>query len=511
MVVNVFLFDDFEVMDAFGPVESFWRVPEHFYVRFISLRGGLITGKQEIKIWTEPLNPVEIEDIFLIPGGTGVKSFLHMEGENGQQLLKQAVEEASFCMMVQNASALLARTGLLFHRQVADYAYDENWKRMFTVGIDYIDGEKWISDGKYYSCSTTVAAMDMTFALISDNLDVSVAEKIAEDGFENSSDIDAYLDDAEKSVLDISRNRKTAEFRTPQDVMRAVMERVQMMSENKSDITGYKTGFVALDHRLHGFQKGDLVILAARPAMGKTAVALNLAMNVATYNQPGAVAIFSLEMPAEQLGMRLLSARSHVPGDNIKTGRLSNDEWNAVNEAAADLGKLPVYIDDTSMIKIPEIFSKCRRLQAEHGLNLVLIDYIQLITGSGKRGDNRQQEVSDISRSLKALARELGVPVIALSQLSRTVEQREDKHPMLSDLRESGAIEQDADIVLMLYREAYYKDEAKEAAQESGSEKLEINIAKHRNGSTGRVIVAFEGATNALYNIQNDNDFIPNE
>ena len=169
MVVNVFLFDDFEVMDAFGPVEIFGRVPEHFYVRFISLRGGLITGKQEIKIWTEPLNPVEIEDIFLIPG------------ENGQQLLKQAVEEASFCMMVQNASALLARTGLLFHRQVADYAYDENWKRMFTVGIDYIDGEKWISDGKYYSCSTTVAAMDMTFALISDNLDVSVAEKIAEE------------------------------------------------------------------------------------------------------------------------------------------------------------------------------------------------------------------------------------------------------------------------------------------------------------------------------------------
>lgn len=376
-----------------------------------------------------------------------------------------------------------------------------------TGGIEYLTKLSDASVTSYNTKSYVELIRDKAIA----RKMIETAEKIAEDGFENSSDIDAYLDDAEKSVLDISRNRKTAEFRTPQDVMRAVMERVQMMSENKSDITGYKTGFVALDHRLHGFQKGDLVILAARPAMGKTAVALNLAMNVATYNQPGAVAIFSLEMPAEQLGMRLLSARSHVPGDNIKTGRLSNDEWNAVNEAAADLGKLPVYIDDTSMIKIPEIFSKCRRLQAEHGLNLVLIDYIQLITGSGKRGDNRQQEVSDISRSLKALARELSVPVIALSQLSRTVEQREDKHPMLSDLRESGAIEQDADIVLMLYREAYYKDEAKEAAQESGSEKLEINIAKHRNGSTGRVIVAFEGATNALYNIQNDNDFIPNE
>ena len=168
MVVNVFLFDDFEVMDAFGPVEILGRVPEHFYVRFISLRGGLITGKQEIKIWTEPLNPVEIEDIFLIPGGTGVKSFLHMEGENGQQLLKQAVEEASFCMMVQNASALLARTGLLFHRQVADYAYDENWKRMFTVGIDYIDGEKWISDGKYVGGAVmiTVAGLIISYLFL---------------------------------------------------------------------------------------------------------------------------------------------------------------------------------------------------------------------------------------------------------------------------------------------------------------------------------------------------------
>ena len=180
MVVNVFLFDDFEVMDAFGPADVFGRVPEHFYVRYISLRGGLITGKQGVKVWTEPLNPAEIEDIFLIPGGTGVKSFLHME-EGGQQLLKAAVEEASFCMMVQNASAMLARTGLLFHRQVCDYAYDENWKRMFTVGIDYIDGEKWISDGKYYSCSTTMAAIDMTLGLISDNLDVGVAEKIAEE------------------------------------------------------------------------------------------------------------------------------------------------------------------------------------------------------------------------------------------------------------------------------------------------------------------------------------------
>lgn len=336
---------------------------------------------------------------------------------------------------------------------------------------------------------------------------IETAEKIVEEGFENSGDIDTYLDFSEKSVLDISRTRRTAEFRTPSEVMNSVLRQVQMMSDNKSDITGYKTGFTSMDHTLHGFQKGDLLILAARPAMGKTAVALNLAMNVATYNTNGAVAIFSLEMPAEQLGMRLLSARSHIEGDKIKTGRLANEEWNAVNEAAGELSKLPIYIDDTSGIKVPEIFSKCRRLQAEHGLNLVLIDYIQLITGSSRRSsDSRQQEVSDISRSLKALARELEVPVIALSQLSRTVEQRENKRPMLSDLRESGAIEQDADIVMMLYRESYYDEKAKEEANTTGSEKLEINIAKHRNGATRRLNLAFEASTNALYNIQNDQD-----
>lgn len=181
MVVNVFLFDDFEAMDVFGPVQIFGTVPEQFYIRFISLREGMITGKQGVKIWTEPLNPIEIEDIFLIPGGKGVRSFLHTEGDKGRQALKQAVEEAEFCMMVQNASAMLARTGLLFHRQVTDYDYDENWKRMFTVGINYINGEDWISDGKYYSSSTTMAAMDMTLGLIGDMLDIDIAEKIAKE------------------------------------------------------------------------------------------------------------------------------------------------------------------------------------------------------------------------------------------------------------------------------------------------------------------------------------------
>lgn len=180
MVVNIFLFDDFEIMDAFGPAQIFGSRPDEFYVRYLSLRGGLVTGKQGVKVWTEPLNPIEIEDVFLLPGGKGVKSFLHMEGENGCKLLKEAVEEAEFCMMVQNGSAFLAKSGLLFRRQIADYNYDENWKRMFTVGIDYMNGIRWCADGKYYSCNNTMAAIDMTLGLISDMVDVSMAENIAE-------------------------------------------------------------------------------------------------------------------------------------------------------------------------------------------------------------------------------------------------------------------------------------------------------------------------------------------
>ena len=331
---------------------------------------------------------------------------------------------------------------------------------------------------------------------------ITAAEAIVNNGFEGGEDVDAYLDASEKAVLDVSRNRKAGEFKTPQELVSSVLENIRQMSENNSEITGLKTGFRELDSTIHGLQRGDMIVVAARPSMGKTAVSLNLALNVALYNRPGAVAIFSLEMAAEQLEMRLLGARSHVHLEFLKTGRLSTDQWNAVNEAASDLAQSEIYIDDTPGIKMAEIFSKCRRLQADRGLNLVLIDYIQLISGRGGRSESRQQDVSEISRNLKALARELKVPVIALSQLSRTVEQRENKRPMLSDLRESGAIEQDADIVMMLYRESYYDEAAKEEADKTGSERLEINIAKHRNGAVRKVYLAFEAPTNALYNIQ---------
>ena len=333
---------------------------------------------------------------------------------------------------------------------------------------------------------------------------ITNAEQIANEGLEGQPDIDDYLDRSEKAVLDVSRSRRTTEFRGTPALLTNVMDQIRKMSDNKSDITGLKTGYRDLDHLTHGLQRGDLDIIAARPSMGKTAVALNLALNVASYQPDQAVAIFSLEMSGEQLAMRLLSAKSRVTADALKTGRLAgNEEWNRVNEAAAQLKAMNIFIDDTPGTKVPEIFAKCRRLQTEHPLSLILIDYIQLITGSGNgKGEvNRQQEVSAISRSLKGLARELNVPVIALSQLSRAVEQREDKHPMLSDLRESGAIEQDADIVMLLYRGSYYDSAKKEEADKSGIEELELNVAKHRNGATRKVYLMFEANTNALINI----------
>ncbi len=328
---------------------------------------------------------------------------------------------------------------------------------------------------------------------------IAAAQEVVEGGLQGQDDANNYLDFAEKHILDISRERRTSEFKPSSTIMSSVLENIRSMSDNKSDITGLKTGFTDLDHVLHGLQRGDFIVLAARPSMGKTAVALNLAQKVAAYQPDGAVAIFSLEMSAEQLGMRFLSAASHIAGDKLRTGRLSENDWQQVNEAASVLRSAKIYVDDASMNKMSDLFSKCRRLKSEVGLNLVVVDYIQMFTSGSS--ENRQQEVAEYSRSLKALARELKVPVLALSQLSRNVEQRENKHPMLSDLRESGAIEQDADVVMMLYREAYYDDELREQAQEAGTEKLEINIAKHRNGATKKVYVAFEGSTNALYNI----------
>ena len=330
---------------------------------------------------------------------------------------------------------------------------------------------------------------------------IYTAQEIVENGYDASVGIDEVLDKAERDILKVTRDRRATDFKSSRMVISEVLSELIRLRNADSHVTGIKTGYLDLDRITNGFQRGDLIILAARPAMGKTAFALNLALNASFYNS-GAIAIFSLEMPAEQLMKRILSAKSSVEGNKLRSGFLSNDEFNRINEAANELMAGKLFVDDSSNIRIADIYSKCRKLKSEHGLDLVVIDYLQLISGSSKRGsDNRQQEISEISRSLKGLAREMECPVIALSQLSRSVESRPDKHPMLSDLRESGAIEQDADIVLFLYREEYYSKEKDDKKDASATEKTDVDIAKHRNGATAKIELAFQKSISAFFNI----------
>lgn len=329
---------------------------------------------------------------------------------------------------------------------------------------------------------------------------IEAANKIADEGYDGKLEIEDLLDEAENRILGITRSRAMSDFKKSSEVFDATLEKIQRIYDQGDTITGIKSMYSDLDRMTTGFQRGDLIILAARPSVGKTAFALNISLNAASVSS-GAVAIFSLEMPADQLASRMLSAKSRVAGQKLRTGKLDNNDWSKVNEAVSELRRQKIYIDDTPGIKVSDIFAKCRTLKNDAGLSLIIIDYIQLIQGSGKN-ESRQQEVSEISRRLKALARELDAPVIALSQLSRGVEKREDKRPMLSDLRESGAIEQDADLVMFLYRDEYYnrKDEEERAA----TEEVELNLAKHRNGPTGLVKLMFEREINAFYGIKTE-------
>lgn len=328
---------------------------------------------------------------------------------------------------------------------------------------------------------------------------IKVGEEISKDAFDSSVSVDEMLENVEKKVTDVTRSKTDAEFRNGDELFDSTLKLVQKIQEAGSSITGVRTLYADLDNRTAGFQKGDLVILAARPSMGKTALALNFSVNSAAVNH-GSIAIFSLEMPAEHVAMRILAAKSKVEIQKIRTGNLNDEEWSRLNEASQELRRQNFYIDDTPGIRVSDMFAKCRKLARDNGLYMIVVDYIQLIQATG-RSESRQQEVSDISRKLKAMARELNVPVIALSQLSRNVEQRENKRPMLSDLRESGAIEQDADLVMFLYREDYYK---REEERNNEREDVELILAKHRNGPTGNLKLAFEKNINAFYGIKNN-------
>ncbi len=331
---------------------------------------------------------------------------------------------------------------------------------------------------------------------------IQTAEDIAQEGYSNEEEINEILDNSEKKILNIVKKRSANEFRTIKEVLVKTQSDLEKLSENKGEITGLETGWYDFDRLTTGLHPNEFIIIAARPAMGKTAFALNLATHVAM-TQDKAVALFNLEMPAEQLAMRILSSQGQIDGFKLRTGNLMNQDWKRINEASSRLATTNLVIDDTAAgMTIGEIRAKCRRLaSSEKGLALVVIDYLQLISGGKSYGANRQQEVSDISRSLKILAMELEVPVIALSQLSRGVESRDDKRPMMSDLRESGSIEQDADLVAFLYREDYYN---KELRTDDNNSISELIIGKHRNGPTATIELLFKKNTSTFLNLRKD-------
>lgn len=312
---------------------------------------------------------------------------------------------------------------------------------------------------------------------------IKVTEDIATACYTGSDSVEDIMADTEKNVFQVLQRRSGDDFVPIKEVVLNALDKIEAASRSKGNVTGLATGFIDLDYRTAGFQPSDLILIAARPSMGKTAFALNIAEYMAFRNNE-TVAIFSLEMSKEQLVNRLFSLESRVDAQILRSGNLSDNDWANLIEAAGVIGKSNLIIDDTPGISVTELRSKCRKFKLEHNLGIIMIDYLQLMQGS-KRSESRQQEISDISRSLKEIARELQVPVVALSQLSRAVEQRPDHRPMLSDLRESGAIEQDADVVMFLYRDDYYNHDTEK------KDVAEVIIAKQRNGPIGTIELAW--------------------
>ena len=324
---------------------------------------------------------------------------------------------------------------------------------------------------------------------------IKTANEIIELGYSPTEDVEDIMEGAEKKIFNIMQEKNQKGYAPIKDVLVESFTKLEELYNRKQHITGVPSGFTELDYRTAGFHGSELILIAARPAMGKTAFALNIATNAAVKaNVP--VAVFSLEMSKEQLVNRILCSESMVDSNKVRTGKLEEDDWTKLAGAIGPLSEAEIFIDDTPGINITEIRAKCRKLKLEKNIGMVVIDYLQLIQGSNKRGGSREQEISEISRSLKILAKELDVPVIALSQLSRAAEQRPDHRPMLSDLRESGAIEQDADIVMFIYRDDYYNQDSEK------KDIAEIIIAKHRGGSTGTVELLWLGSYTKFVNLE---------
>jgi len=315
---------------------------------------------------------------------------------------------------------------------------------------------------------------------------IAASDGITSESYEAAQDVDIIMDNAEKAVFAISQKRNFASFTHISDALDTSIELIDKAYKTGSKITGVPSGFTDLDNMTAGFHPADLILVAARPSMGKSAFGFNVVANAAI-KQGVPCAIFSLEMSKEQIANRLISSEALIDAGKIRTGQLAPEDWTNMYGSLDKIATAPIYIDDTPGINIPQLRSKCRKLKLDKGLGLIMVDYLQLMSGSSGRGENRQQEISEISRSLKAIAREINVPVIALSQLSRAVEQRSDRKPILSDLRESGAIEQDADLVCFIYRDEYYNPDSEKRGI------AEIIIAKQRNGATGTVELMYQG------------------
>lgn len=323
---------------------------------------------------------------------------------------------------------------------------------------------------------------------------IGTADEIAKKGYEESENTLDILEYAEKGIFEIAKSKQHSEMVKISEIILTNFEEISVRSQSQGGITGVPSGLIDLDRKLSGFQKSDMVVLAARPSMGKTAFALNVALNAAL-KADAKVLIFSLEMAKEQLSQRLLSMEARVESQKMSTGDVDMSDWDKMSAALDSFNKMSIYIDDTPGIKLMEIKNKCRRMKAETGLDMIILDYLQLMEGE-KRSDNRQQEITSLSRGMKLLAREMECPVIVLSQLSRAPDQRENHRPVLSDLRESGAIEQDADVVLFLYRDEVYNEETEKPGI------CEVIVAKHRNGPIGTVEVGWQGKYTRFVNLQ---------
>ena len=326
---------------------------------------------------------------------------------------------------------------------------------------------------------------------------IKAADEISEECYSDGNTLEEILDHSEKRIYDISQKQRSGDYVSIKDTIMQVLNTIEKASKQSGAVTGISTGFYDLDYKTAGFQKSDLLLLAARPSMGKTALALNIAEHVVVKERIP-TAFFSLEMSREQLANRLLSMNSKINAQSIRTGNLKPNEWGELVESARILGESTLIIDDTPGISVREMRSKCRKLKMEKGLGFIIVDYLQLMTAGGKGSESRQQEISEISRSLKALAREIECPVLALSQLSRDVEKRDNKRPQLSDLRESGAIEQDADVVMFIYRDEYYNKESPDKG------KAEVIIGKQRNGPTGTIVLGSQLEYTRFTNLQRE-------